>query len=64
MNKPSCYRALIMRVTEIEVEIWADSYEDAIRRAHTDDDDRLEISQVSHTDEVVDVFPHEQDYEC
>lgn len=64
MNKPSCYRAVIMRVNEIEVEIWADSYEDAIRRAHQINDDRVEISNVLHDEEVVDVFPHVPEYEC
>lgn len=64
MNKPTCYRAVIMRVTEIEVEFWADTYEEAVRRAHTDDDERLEVENVMHTDRVIDIFPHDQEYQC
>lgn len=61
----SCYRALVMRVTEVHVEIWADSYEEAVSMALDDDDEEtIEVETVIHDDQLVDVVPWENPYEC
>jgi len=64
MNKPHCYRALIMRVTEIEVEIWADSYEHAVELAHYENENTFNVESKVHVDEIVEIFPYEEDYQC
>lgn len=65
MSKLHCYRATIMKITEVEVEIWADSYENAIEQFHYEDEDKFKkIETIHHNDRIVDIFPYDEDHQC
>lgn len=61
--KRQCYRALIMRVTEVYVEVWADSYEEAVASALMDED-LMEVETRIHDDQLLDVKPYEPEFAC
>ena len=64
MSKRQCYRALVMRVTEVQIEIWADSYEEAVIAALDNGDENNEVETRVHEDQLVDVVPFDQEFAC
>lgn len=57
------YRALVIRVIEIEYDVWAESFDEAVKLME-EDDERREVRQTVHPDEVVDLYEHETSYDC
>lgn len=59
MSKP--FRGVIMRLVEVEFEIWADDIEDALKRY---DEEKNVLSEVTYADELVDMIEHAEKFQC
>lgn len=54
-----------MKITEVELEIWADSYENAIEQFHYENEDKFkQIDTIKHDDVILDIIPYSEDHQC
>lgn len=56
------YRGLVVRVIEIEYDVWAESKEEAMRML--DEEQWLKVRTTVHNDEVVDMYEHDHVFDC